>query len=233
MKVIWDFFTHLDKQTLRGIAVLLILFLSVILIVIFGHLSMTIPESEFNKIFASVKESGFGLPITVVIFTLAAFLGIPQWALIAGVMVAFGPINGALYAWIATMCSASINFWLGHWVGAERLQSYGGELVNRIISVVRRNGFMTSFTIRFVPTGPFVLVNMAAGVAGMKFRSFVLGTALGIIPKIMVVALVAQGIFSSAEGKKITAGFIGLAVALILAMFFARKRLNENYNHKA
>jgi len=67
----------------------------------------------------------------------------------------------------------------------------------------------------------------------MKFRSFVLGTALGIIPKIMVVALVAQGVFSSAEGKKITAGFVGLAFALILAMFFARKRLNENYNHKA
>lgn len=222
----------MDKQAFRAIAVLLMMFVTVILIVVLGREMVSLPESEFHKVFEYVQASRFGLPITILIFIFAAFLGVPQWALIAGVVVAFGPTNGSAYSWIATMCSASLDFWLGRWMGAERLRRYGGELVNRIISVVRQNGFMTSFAIRFVPTGPFVLVNMAAGVAGMKFMSFVLGTGLGIIPKIAVVALVALGVLSSAEGKQITLVFIALAIALIAAMFFARKHLNENYKYK-
>jgi len=209
------------------------MFFIVVVIIIFGRESISLPESEFYKVFEYVKASGFALPITILIFVVAAFLGVPQWALIAGVVLAFGPISGGIYSWVATMCSASIDFWLGRWMGAERLRRYGGDLVNRIIAVVRQNGFMTSFAVRFVPTGPFVLVNMAAGVARMRFISFVLGTGIGIIPKIAVVALVAQGILSSAEGKTVTAIFISLALAFITAMFFARKRLNENFKFKS
>jgi len=231
MSIIRDFVIQFDKQAIRAIAVLLAMFLTVIIIVLLGREMVSLPESEFSKVFEQVRASGFGLPITIFIFILAAFLGIPQWALIAGVMVAFGPMNGAIYSWTATLCSASFDFWLGRWLGADRLRRYGGELINRIIEVVRENGFLTSFAIRFVPTGPFILVNLAAGVAQMKFMSFVFGTGLGIIPKIAVVALIAQGILSSAEGKKITLVFIGCAIALIVAMFFTRKWLNKKSDH--
>ena len=232
MKTIWAFITQLDKQAVRAIAVLLVMFLLVIIMITLGRDIIDLPESELQEIFSKVKASGFALPITILIFCLAAFIGVPQWALIAGVIVAFGPINGSLYAWVATMCSATLDFWLGRWMGAERLKRYGGELVNRIIAVVRDNGFITSFAIRFVPTGPFVLVNMAAGVTKMKFISFASGTGLGIIPKILVVALVAQGVLSRAEGKTVTAVFVGLATVLIIAMFFARKRLKESFDKK-
>ena len=102
-----------------------------------------------------------------------------------------------------------------------------------ILSIVQKNGFTTSFAIRFVPTGPFVLVNMAAGVARIKFISFLCGTGLGIIPKIAIVALVAQGVLSSTDSWKITVIFLGLAGLFILAMFLARKSLNVNYKHKS
>jgi len=186
---------------------------------------LSMNESEFHRFFGHLKESGYGLPLTILTFVLAAFLGAQQWALIAGVVIAFGPASGGLYAWIATMGSASIDFWLGRWVGAERLRRYGGELVNRIVRVVRKNGLVTSFAVRFVPTGPFVLVNMAAGVSRMKFLSFFLGTGFGIIPKIAIVALVGQGLISGAEGKVVMSVFIGLALVLIALMFLARKRL--------
>ena len=131
------------------------------------------------------------------------------------------------------MFSASLDFWLGRWMGAKRLRSYGGEFVNRIIRIVRKNGFVTSFAVRFVPTGPFVLVNMAAGVSRMIFPSFFAGTALGIIPKIAIVALVGQGLISGSEGKLVMMVFIGLAILLIGLMFFARKRLQPEVASKA
>lgn len=232
MKTIWAFISQLDKQAFRAIAVLLVMFLMVIILVTIGRDMIDSPESKLQQIFQTVKASGFALPITVLIFCLAAFIGLPQWALIAGVIVTFGPIQGSIYAWLATMCSASLDFWLGRWVGAERLKRYGGESVNRITAIVRDNGFITSFAVRFVPTGPFVIVNMAAGVSKMKFVSFASGTGLGIIPKILVVALVAQGVLSRTEGKTITVVFIGLALVLAIAMFFARKRLKESFGTK-
>jgi len=225
MKSFWAFFTQMDKQALRALAVLLIMFAVVILLIIVGRETLKLPESEFYKFFEAIRESGYGLPFTILTFCLAAFLGAPQWALIAGVVVAFGPTSGAIYAWIATMFSATLDFWLGRWMGAERLRRYGGDLVNRIVRIVRKNGLVTSFAVRFVPTGPFVLVNMAAGVSHMKFISFFLGTALGIIPKIAIVALVGQGLISGSEGKVVMGVFIGLALLLIALMFLARGRL--------
>jgi len=225
MKSFWAFFTQMDKQALRALTVLVAMFGVVVFFILIGRDVLSLNENEVRAFFVTIKDSGFGLPLTVLTFVLAAFLGVPQWALIAGVVVAFGPLSGAIYAWIATMVSASVDFWLGRWMGAERLQRYGGGLVNRIIHVVRRNGLVTSFAVRFVPTGPFVLVNMAAGVSRMKFPSFFLGTAFGIIPKIAIVALIAQGLISGSEGRVVMAGFIGLALMLIAVMFLARKRL--------
>lgn len=225
MKSFWAFFTQMDKQAFRALAILLGMFGVVIAIILIGGEMLSLNESEFHHFFEHLKESGYGLPLTILTFVLAAFLGAPQWALIAGVVLAFGPATGGIYAWIATMVSASLNFWLGRWMGAERLQRYGGELVNRIIQIVRKNGFMTSFAVRFVPTGPFVLVNMAAGVSRMTFAAFFSGTALGIIPKIAIVVLVGQGLISGAEGKVVMTIFIGLALLLIGVMFLARKRL--------
>ena len=70
---------------------------------------------------------------------------------------------------------------------------------------------------------------MAAGVARIKFISFLCGTGLGIIPKIVIVALIAQGVLSSTDSWKITAIFLGLAGIFILAMFLARKSLLANH----
>jgi len=225
MKSFWAFFTQMDKQALRALAALLGMFGVVIAIIVIGGEMLSLNESEFNRFFEHLRNSGYGLQLTILTFVLAAFLGAPQWALIAGVVLAFGPMTGGVYAWIATMVSASLDFWLGRWMGAERLQRYGGELVNRIVRIVRKNGFVTSFAVRFVPTGPFVLVNMAAGVSRMTFAAFFSGTALGIIPKIAIVALVGQGLISGAEGKVVMTVFIGLALLLIGVMFLARKRL--------
>lgn len=227
MKSFWAFFTQMDKKAFRALAVLMAMFGVVILTIIIGGEMLSMNESEFHRFFEHLRESGYGLPLTILTFVLAAFLGAPQWALIAGVVVAFGPLSGGVYAWIATMVSATLDFWLGRWMGAERLQRYGGDLVNRIIRIVRKNGLVTSFAVRFVPTGPFVLVNMAAGVSRMRFPSFFIGTGVGIVPKIAIVALVGQGLISGAEGKVVMTVFIGLALLLVGLMFLARKRLQS------
>jgi len=123
------------------------------------------------------------------------------------------------------MVSASFDFWLARFIGASRIESLSGKFLERIISLVRRNGFLTSFAVRLVPTGPFVLVNMAAGVSGLGFLPFLLGTALGIIPKILVVVLLGQGALTAAQGEQFMLLAVLGAAAIILIMLLARKLL--------
>ncbi len=221
------FFTHMDKQAVRAISVVLAMFVIVALMATLGHSALNLEDGEYFKWFEGFKQSDWIIPIVLMTFVLGAFIGVPQWAMIAGVVVTFGPVLGGVAAWVCTMISASLNFWLARWVGAARIEKFGGALVNRIVGIVRKNGFLTSFAVRFVPTGPFILVNMAAGVSQMKFPHFMAGTGLGIIPKIVAVALITAGVISGEQNIFIRLALILMAVIFIGAMLAARKHLSR------
>lgn len=219
------FFKDMDRQALTAIIVVIAMFGVVTAMALLGSASLNVDNGEYYKLFEAFSQSNWVIPIILAIFVLGAFIGVPQWALIAGMVVAFGWDKGATGAWICTLISASVNFWLARWIGVDRVRRFGGELVNRITRVIRKNGFVTSFAVRFVPTGPFVLVNMAAGVSGMKYFHFISGTALGIIPKILIVGLITTGVVSEDQSSWIRLGVVILAFAFLGAMLLARKRI--------
>jgi uncharacterized membrane protein YdjX (TVP38/TMEM64 family) len=184
-----------------------------------------IEQAEFFALMQSLAESPWAIPITIAVFCGMAFIGAPQWMLITGTVLAFGPWEGGLLAWCGSLAAAMLGFWIGHFVGAERLRKLDARLIRKLSAAVRKNGFTTSLVVRLVPTGPAILVNLAAGVARMKFRHFVAGTALGIIPKIVVVALISQGLISGLSGSLMAVFFAALAAAAIAGSWYAKKRL--------
>jgi len=62
----------------------------------------------------------------------------------------------------------------------------------------------------------------------MKFSHFVSGTAIGIIPKIVVVVLVSQGIILGLSGEMMSLLFGLLAAFAILLYWAARRRLGSH-----
>ena len=178
------------------------------------------------EVFAS---SPFAVPAIIGIYTLTAFVNAPQWMLHGGVVLTLGPVIGGIIAWIATMISASFDFWLGQRMGADRLSKISKGNMTTILRLIRKHGFLTSMGVRIVPTGPFILVNLAAGVTRMKFSSFFLGTALGIIPKIALIASLSEGIKGSVTGKGPL--YIGIVVGIALVwmgiIFLAGSRLRR------
>jgi len=222
-----EFFTHKDKQSARNLTGIVLAFIGVILLIKFGREALNYDEGEYYLWFEQFRDSSWALPIIILTFIAASFIGLPQWALFAATIVTFGLGYGATYAWVSTLMSASANFWVGKWIGAERLKRYGGDFINRMTNMIRRNGFVASFVVRLVPTGPFVLVNMTAGISHMRYAAFLGGTALGIIPKILVVGLFTQGIVSGAQGDILKLGFVILGLIILGIMFLARGKLQK------
>lgn len=232
MGAVFRFLNNLDARAVRAVAVSLALFAAVALIVVMGKTSAFFDEDDaplINWMHANA-DSPWALPATILVFTVAGFVGAPQFALIAGAVVAFGAGRGAVNAWIATMAAASVMFWFGRVIGADTLRRYGGESVNRLSRFIGRNGFLASLTVRLVPLAPAVIVNMAAGVTAMRFAVFAAGTGVGIVPKIALVAFAGQGLLTYLRSGDVAvalalAGAAGLWLAVMLA---ARRRLRAD-----
>ncbi|MDB5435497.1 MAG: hypothetical protein JWR47_1754, partial [Phenylobacterium sp.] len=164
----------------------------------------------------------WSLPVAVLAFAVLAFAGVPQIMLIAAAVVAFGPVTGFAYSWIGTMVSSLVGFYLGRLAGAKVLERFSGAGLARFVKLVARNGFLASFIVRLVPSAPFIVVNMAAGVTPMRVVDFLLGTAIGIVPKIVLTAFAGNSIFRVLKGEigkdalwlvAIAAAWVGIGLA--------------------
>jgi uncharacterized membrane protein YdjX (TVP38/TMEM64 family) len=225
------YFNNMDARAVRTVIVSALLFVAVALVFVMGRTTAIFDEDD-APVFMWLRESAdspWGLPATIAVFTLAAFVGAPQFVLIAGAVVAFGPVRGFAYSWIATMVSAVVDFELARAFGAKLLRRYGGDAVNRISLMIGRSGFWSSLAVRIVPSAPFIVVNMAAGVSHMSRGAYIAGTALGIVPKGVLVAFLGGSIMTLAEDGELTLALAlgGVALGWLVAVVWVRRALRS------
>lgn len=166
-----------------------------------------VPDAEtITGWMQALNHGPWGLIAVIAVFCIAAFIGVPQFALIAAAVAVFGPWYGAGYSWIANMISGAITFWIGRAAGEEAFRRYAGRRAQGLSRFVGRNALLASAIVRNVPTGPFLIVNMAFGVSNAKFRDYWAGMAIGIIPKIALIAFAGKSLLAALQGN------LGLAV---------------------
>jgi uncharacterized membrane protein YdjX (TVP38/TMEM64 family) len=188
------FLTSMDAKAITSLAVSIILLIFVVLMVAYGQQWLNLEQEnqdKLNRMLGQVAESPFAVLGVVSIFAFLALTGFPQILLITATVVVFGPKNGAIYSWIATMASATLTFGLGHFLGGRWVRRFGGKRVQRTINFIGRHGVLASGLVRVVPSAPFIVVNAAAGAAHIPIWKYWAGTGIGIIPKILVVAFIA------------------------------------------
>lgn len=189
------------------------------LLFLFGLPALGLSGADEARRWLAAARGPWGLPAVVAAFAALAFLGVPQVVLIAAAVAAFGPWTGLVYSWAGTMVSALVGFGLGRAFGARLIAGWAGA--ERFAGEVGRNGFLASLTVRLVPFAPFVVVNVAAGVTGMSWTAFAAGTALGIAPKIALIALAGRQVMS---GGAWALAWLALAVVVWIGAGLAARR---------
>jgi uncharacterized membrane protein YdjX (TVP38/TMEM64 family) len=201
MRRLLQFLSNMDAQAWRTVAVSFLLFGGVGLVFVFGAQVLGFSGEATVERWLGAASGPWALPIAVAAFAALAFVGVPQFMLIAAAVVAFGGWAGFVYSWIGTMASSLVGFYLGRAAGARTLERFSGEGVRRFMDHVGRNGFLASLIVRLVPSAPFIVVNMAAGVTPMRALDFAAGTALGIVPKIALTAFAGSSIAHAMRGE--------------------------------
>lgn len=228
MRRLFAFLSNMDAKAWRALAVSFVLFGGVGLVFLFGAQVLGFGGEATVEHWLGAASGPWALPVAVAAFAALAFLGVPQFMLIAAAVVAFGAVAGFAYSWIGTMVSSLVGFYLGRMAGGRTLAAFSGEGVRRFMDLVGRNGLFASLIVRLVPSAPFIVVNMAAGVTPMRVFDFAVGTGLGIIPKIALTAFAGNSLARVMKGQGNGGHVLGLVavVAIWLAIgWYARKWL--------
>jgi uncharacterized membrane protein YdjX (TVP38/TMEM64 family) len=236
MRRLLAFLSNMDAKAWRALLVSFVLFGGVGLVFLFGAQVLGFNGEATVERWLGAASGPWALPLSVAAFAVLAFVGVPQFMLIAAAVVAFGPGAGFAYSWIGTMVSSLVGFYLGRVAGAWTLASFSGEGVTRFMALIGRNGFLASLIVRLVPSAPFIVVNMAAGVTPMRLRDFAFGTGVGIVPKIALTCFAGNSLAQVMRGEG-KAGHIVLLVAVVVIWlaigWFARRWLKRREGAEA
>ncbi|MBY0564196.1 MAG: VTT domain-containing protein [Hyphomonadaceae bacterium] len=214
-----DFINNMDARAWRALAVTVGLFLVTGVMLVVGRLFYGEQiEAFIDTWLGGAERAHLGLPATILIFTMTAYVGTPQFVLIAACVVAFGPEVGFWYAWAATIVSGAVTYATGRLSGAETRKRFGGATGGRFTRFMGKNAFLASFAVRFVPTAPFIVVNMAFGAARVSFWGFMGGLTVGVLPKTAIIAFAGDGIMDALEGNLGSAALMG-GIAIVLWFF--------------
>lgn len=227
MRGLIDFLLNMEGRRWRALLATVLLFAAMAALFLIGKSQLGLEaEGRLEAWLDGFSNSPWGLPAAVVLFTLSAFLGVPQFILIAACVVAFGPWFGFLYSWIATIVSAGVTYWLGRGPTARAFDRFGGRTTLRLRRFVGRNAFYASFIIRNVPSAPFIVVNMAFGAARASFTGFLSGCALGVLPKTALVAFFGGSFMTAVAGDGVwTSVILALVAVAWLALMLAVREI--------
>jgi uncharacterized membrane protein YdjX (TVP38/TMEM64 family) len=117
----------------------------------------------------------------VVILTMAGGLFFGTW--LGGVLAISGATSGALLVFLAARTS------LG-----QRLAARAGPWIERLRAGFQENAWSYLVVLRILPVAPFIVVNVGAALLGVRLRTYVLATVLGILPGSFVYAGVGSGL---------------------------------------
>ncbi|GFZ84954.1 TVP38/TMEM64 family protein [Paenibacillus marchantiophytorum] len=117
---------------------------------------------------------------------------LPTLVIISVNAAVYGLWLGFLYSWIGIVCGCLVTFLIVRKVsGHPYLVRWAQKpKVQKSLSWARRQAFNYVFLLSLFPVGPFVVINMAAAVVRMRFRSFLVAVASGKAVMVMSVSFI-------------------------------------------
>ncbi|MGV7115279.1 TVP38/TMEM64 family protein [Paenibacillus kyungheensis] len=178
-------------------------------------------EGDINHLMDQYRA--LGPWFSILIAFLISFIPLLPIIVVIGLNVAaFGLWWSVLYSWIGIMSGAILMFWLvrklSHYKYIDRFSH--NKAVQKSIRWMKNNGFMYIFMFSLLPFGPFTLLHVAAGLSGIKFRSFVIAAGLGRGMMIFIISFIGAD-WASYFQQPLKLLFVALFV--IIGFIFIRK----------
>lgn len=168
----------------------------------------------------------------IALFTLlpAFFFPVAVLALAGGLL--FGLFWGSIYTFIGAVFNCSLMFFLARYAGRKKVQILLEKKLSpvwqqRLQNLNSSGGFLLLVILRLIPAVPYNLINYAFGLTAMPFRTYLLASAIGIIPGTLAFINIGD------KALDITSPDFWIAIGLLLALlvvtgFLGKKCFPQN-----
>lgn len=136
----------------------------------------------------ALQQTGGWAPLIYIgLFVLlpAFFFPVAVLALAGGLL--FGLWWGSVYTFIGAVLNCALMFLLARYVGRSQVQRLVEQKLSpqwqrRLQLAEGKEGFLLLIILRLIPAVPYNLINYTFGLTGISFSSYLLASAIGIIP---------------------------------------------------
>jgi uncharacterized membrane protein YdjX (TVP38/TMEM64 family) len=174
--------------------------------------------------------------VFIAIYALVVAFSIPGAAAVtiaAGCL--FGTWPATLYVWVGATLGATALFLAARTALGNVLRAKAGSALQRMEQGFRKDALSYLLVLRLVPLFPFWLVNLVPAFLGVPLWTYVVATALGIIPGTFVYASVGNGLgalldaggvpdLSVIYSPEILTPICGLALLALVPVVYKRLR---------
>ncbi len=176
---------------------------------------------NFNVLRDWINSFGAIAPVVfIVVYAVAvvAFLPATPLTLLAGLV--FGAVWGTLWAWIGATLGSTLAFLLGRYAARELVESWkeNNERVRRLDEGVEKHGWRMLLITRLVPVFPFTLQNYVYGLTKIPLGTYVLLTAVCIVPGAAVYTFAGGSLAAARENLTKTFLYLGIAAVLFVLL---------------
>jgi uncharacterized membrane protein YdjX (TVP38/TMEM64 family) len=175
-----------------------------------------------------LAKQGFWAPLLYVLaYVVGTFLMLPSTPLNLAGGAVFGTWWGTLWTTIGAVLAAAVSFWFSRAMGRDWVQQRVGSRWQQFDQDIAAEGFFYIVAVRLLPLLPYGLVNFGAGLSGVKFRDYLLGTAIGTTPGLFPFVMMGDGLTDLRRGDlwplTLSSTLIGLTVGV--ATWMRRRQL--------
>ncbi len=136
-------------------------------------------------------ESHFSLAVSlfILVYVVQTAFSLPGGAILtlAGGFL-FGSFFGTLFVNIGATTGATLAFLSSRYLLRDWVEKKFGDRLGPIQAGFAKNAFSYLMTLRLIPAFPFFLVNLVSGLTRVNLGTYMLATAIGIIPGSFVFA---------------------------------------------
>ena len=120
-----------------------------------------------------------GLLLFILLFALGNLIQIPGWLFLAAAVLALGKVYGGLATYLAASVSCVFTFLTIRYLGGNALRELDNRLAQRLLAGLDRHPLVSIIVLRTLfQTVP--ALNYSLALSGVPFRTYLLGTLLGL-----------------------------------------------------
>jgi uncharacterized membrane protein YdjX (TVP38/TMEM64 family) len=181
--------------------------------------------SDYGWMKRKISEYGlYGPFIFIGFFGISTVIGVPRLLVSAIAGFSFDFIPAILIALTSTMLGCVVSFFYARYMGRSIIREMMSMRIRNLEKLLVEHDFTAGIAVRALPISNNTIVNLLAGVTGVRPWRYFAGSAIGYLPLTIVFVLAGSGVQQDTFSRILLS--LGLYLFLVIPTgYFVQKRL--------